>query len=681
MEDQGVWEVVEPSGEAPTGATALAAAKAKDIKAKAHLLQCLPDDLLMQVADKKTGKEVWDSLQARYVGEERVKDARLQTLKSEFDNLKMKENESVDSYAGKLSTMAVKFASLGGSLDDAALVKKMFDTIPERFIHVVAGIEQFFDLKKIAFDEAVGRLKAFKERIRRGSSGPMKTEDGQVLLTQAEWEARQKQASGESSGKSSGGRGRGRGRGGGRAGRGDGGRDGSVKRDKSHVKCFKCHEKGHYANRCPGTDKNADKKKEEAHHVKAVEYEPTVLLAETAMPCKLEQTLSEELLSDDRQLTLNEVKICPELHYTSDGVSYGDVWYLDNGASNHMTGDREKFREIDPTVAGKVTFGDGSSVEIKGKGSIVFQGQSRDQWVLYDVYYIPKLKSNLVSSGQLTEIGHRVLMDDNLIEVAQKNPEKMIMRVQRSVNRLYKVELKTANPVSLLANVNDVSWLWHGRLGHVNFQSLKMLVDKEMAGGIPLIDHPDQVCQSCLAAKQTRCSFPQVSRWRADEPLELIHIDLCGPITPETEGKSKYFMLMVDDCIRWMTVSILKTKDQAVEAFAKFKAEAENTLGYKVKCVRSDRGGEFLAAAFKEIYENAGIKRQLTAPFTPQQNGVVERRNRTVMEMARSIMKSMRVPGRFWGEAVRHSVHLLNRLPTRPMGSRTPFEAWSGRKP
>jgi hypothetical protein len=107
-----------------------AAAKAKDIKAKAHLLQCLPDDLLMQVAGKKTRKEVWDSLKARYVSEERVKDARLQTLKSEFNNLRMKENESVDSYAGKLSTMAVKYASLGGSLDDATLVKKMFDTIP-----------------------------------------------------------------------------------------------------------------------------------------------------------------------------------------------------------------------------------------------------------------------------------------------------------------------------------------------------------------------------------------------------------------------------------------------------------------------------------------------------------------------------------------------------------------------
>ena len=346
-----------------------------------------------------------------------------------------------------------------------------------------------------------------------------------------------------------------------------------------------------------------------------------------------------------------------------------------------MTGDLHKFRDLDSTVSGKVTFGDGSTVEIQDRGTILFQGLSGSQWALHEVYYIPKLKSNLVSLGQLTEIGCRILMDDNLIEVAEKNPERMIMRVQRSLNRLYKIELKCVEPVCLKSSVDDESWLWHGRLGHVNFNSMKMLVEKEMAGGLPLIEHPDQLCQSCLAAKQTRGSFPKMSNWRADEPLELVHVDLCGPITPETAGGSKYFMLLVDDCTRWMTVYTLKTKDQASEVFAKFKAEAENSVGYKMKCVRSDRGGEFLAAAFKNTCEEAGIKRQLTAPYSPQQNGVVERRNRTVMEMARSLLKSMNVPGAFWGEAVRHSVHLLNRLPTKPMGYRTPFEAWNGRKP
>jgi hypothetical protein len=272
-------------------------------------------------------------------------------------------------------------------------------------------------------------------------------------------------------------------------------------------------------------------------------------------------------------------------------------------------------------------------------------------------------------------------MDGDIIEVTEKCTARVIMRVQRTDSRLYKIHLTTVEPVCLMANTSDSSWLWHGRLGHINFQSIRMLVEKEMARGVPLIDHPDQVCHSCLAAKQTRMPYPQHSKWRADEPLDLVHVDLCGPITPETVGGNKYFMLLVDDCTRWMSVYILKSKDQTCSTFVKFKAEAENSLGYRIKVVRSDRGGEFLSGALKDVCESAGIKRQFTAPYSPQQNGVVERRNRTVMEMARSLLKCMNVPGCFWGEAVNHSVYLLNRLPTKPMGYRTPFEGWHGKRP
>jgi len=144
MEDQGVWEVVEPEeAESSTARTAAEKEKAtaKDKKAKAHLLQCLPDDLLMQVAKKKTGKEIWDCLKARFVGADRVRDARLQTLKAEFDALKMREDESIDEYAGKLTSMSVRYSNFGGTLDDSTMVKKLFDTVPDKFISVVAGIE------------------------------------------------------------------------------------------------------------------------------------------------------------------------------------------------------------------------------------------------------------------------------------------------------------------------------------------------------------------------------------------------------------------------------------------------------------------------------------------------------------------------------------------------------------
>ena len=126
---------------------------------------------------------------------------------------------------------------------------------------------------------------------------------------------------------------------------------------------------------------------------------------------------------------------------------------------------------------------------------------------------------------------------------------------------------------------------------------------------------------------------------------------------------------------------VLNTKDQALDAFVKFKAKAENVTGERIKTLRSNRGEEFIAGTFSEVCERAGIQRHFTAPYSPQQNGVVERKNRTVMEMARSLLKSMNVPGKLWGEAVRHSVYLLNRLPTKAMSEKTPFEVWWGRKP
>lgn len=391
--------------------------------------------------------------------------------------------------------MSVKYGNLGGTLEDTVMVKKLLDTVPERFIQCVAGIEQFCDLKTLPLEDAIGRLRTFEERTKR-SAGGVRSENGQVLLTQVEWDARQKKSGGEGSGggkpQGSGGRGRGGyGRGGGRGGRGGrgdaGGRDdaGSTeKRDKSTVKCFKCKQYGHYANRCPN-----HKKDDEAHHVKA-EMEPSVLFAEL-------EVINSGKSSQPKiqgKMCLNGGPMQPELHFTGNGEPTGDTWYLDSGASNHMTGDWKKFKEIDTSFSGKVRFGDGSSVDIQGIGSIVFDGNDGNQWLLRDVYFIPKLRANLISLGQLTENGHMVVMDEDIITVTEKCPRRMIMCVQRNANRLYKIGLSVGDPVCLLASMEDQGWLWHGRLGHVNFHALKQLVDKEMVGGVPLIQKPDQVC-------------------------------------------------------------------------------------------------------------------------------------------------------------------------------------------
>lgn len=129
----------------------------------------------------------------------------------------------------------------------------------------------------------------------------------------------------------------------------------------------------------------------------------------------------------------------------------------------------------------------------------------------------------------------------------------------------------------------------------------------------------------------------------------LLHVDLCGPVSPSTLAGNSYFMLIVDDHSRMMWVYIMKAKSQTFLELRKFINWVENSSGHRVKTIRSDRGGEFLSNELVNLCEERGIERQLTVPYTPQQNGIVERRNRTVMEMARSMLKSMKVPGELWG--------------------------------
>jgi hypothetical protein len=140
-------------------------------------------------------------------------------------------------------------------------------------------------------------------------------------------------------------------------------------------------------------------------------------------------------------------------------------------------------------------------------------------------------------------------------------------------------------------------------------------------------------------------------------------------------------MLLIDDCTRMVWVYFLRYKSDALTCFKKFKSMVELQSGFKVKCLRSDRGGEFTSSEFNNLCETEGIQRQLTMAYTPQQNGVVERKNRTVVEMAKAMLHEKNLPYHLWAEAVHTAVYLLNRCPTRALDNKTPFEAYSGRKP
>uniref|UniRef100_A0ACD5TR82 Uncharacterized protein n=1 Tax=Avena sativa TaxID=4498 RepID=A0ACD5TR82_AVESA len=240
---------------------------------------------------------------------------------------------------------------------------------------------------------------------------------------------------------------------------------------------------------------------------------------------------------------------------------------------------------------------------------------------------------------------------------------------------------KRAVPVCLLAKGADPAWLWHARFGHLHFRALRTLFRKQMTRGLPRIDHIGEYCDGCLLGKKHRVPFPQATSYRAKGALELVHTDLCGPISPPTPGGRNYFLLIVDDHSRYMWIEVLRTKSKAFSFFKKVKAAAETRSGCKLLAFRSDRGGEFNSTEFVSYCTELGIKHFTTAPYTPQQNGVVERRNQTVVEMARCMLKSMDVPADFWGEAVKAAVYVLNRSPTRSLDGVTPYELWHGKRP
>ena len=241
------------------------------------------------------------------------------------------------------------------------------------------------------------------------------------------------------------------------------------------------------------------------------------------------------------------------------------------------------FAKLDEGVHGTVKFGDGSHVAIRGRGSIVFKCQSGEQRALTEVYYIPSLQSNIISVGQLDEGGCQIGIQNGLMTVHDP-AQRILARVRRSVTRLYTGMLTIDTPVCLMTKVDDETWKWHARMGHLHFRAPRAMSAKGMVRGMPEIARIEQYCDGCALGKQHRAPFPQASSYRAEHGLELVHTDLCGPITPPTPRGNKYFILVVDDYSRYMWIELLKSKDEAHTCFKRIQtmAEAEGNCKLRV---------------------------------------------------------------------------------------------------
>jgi transposase InsO family protein len=241
------------------------------------------------------------------------------------------------------------------------------------------------------------------------------------------------------------------------------------------------------------------------------------------------------------------------------------------------------------------------------------------------------------------------------------------------------VKLKGHLDATLTHSTESPCELWHRRLAHMNYKALPYV--SKAVTGLPYfkVDH-EGVCKGCAQEKNINNPFPK-SDSKAEGVLELIHSDVCGPMPSTSLSEYVYYVSFIDDYSRKTWVCFLKSKDEVFGKFKEFKAMIENLSERKINIVRSDNEGEYTSKEFVSFCRDAEIKRELTTPYNPQQNGVAERKNITIMEAVKTMIHDQDLPMHLWAEPTRTTMYVQNRLSHSALGFKIPEEMFSGKKP
>lgn len=432
-----------------------------------------------------------------------------------------------------------------------------------QFDHIVVAIEESKNLEEMKIEELQNSLEAHEQRLieRRNTEKEMGLGTNQALQAKSSYKSR--------------GRGNGRGRGRARGGR-TGGRNSSVsdhndedengenkngskrggrpprgrgrgKIDKRNIQCFTCSKFGHYASECwHNKDVKKDKGKEEVNLAQDADNSDSdhVLLMSTVECIEDKYKVSNSACSNNR---------CSE-YETSDSasnnmcnkykngdsawdkcgktecVSFADkanrvedesCWYLDTSCSNHMTGKKDLLLDLDPSIKSSVRFAYDSVIMAEGAGRILIKRKDGQPAYMNNVLYVPNMKSNLLSLGQLLEKGYTMTMRQKHIDVFDER-QWLVLRAPLAKNRTFKVNLNAIVVQCLnVVDFREDAWLWHYRFGHLNFRSLKLLKSKNLVKGAPDIQIPNKICEGCAVGKQTRSKFKQTMYKRAKQLFTL----------------------------------------------------------------------------------------------------------------------------------------------------------------
>ncbi|GKA64829.1 retrovirus-related pol polyprotein from transposon TNT 1-94 [Tanacetum coccineum] len=251
---------------------------------------------------------------------------------------------------------------------------------------------------------------------------------------------------------------------------------------------------------------------------------------------------------------------------------------------------------------------------------------------------------------------------------------------------LYSISLQDStspNPICLMAKAtSSQAWLWHRRLSHLNFDTINLLSKNNIVNGLPKLKFvKDHLCSSCELGKAKRKSFHTKTTPSSKRRLQLLHMDLCGPMRVESINGKKYVLVIVDDYSRYTWTHFLRSKDETPGVLIDFLTLVQRGLHAQVTTVRTDKGTEFLNKTLHAYFAKEGIRHETSTARTPEQNGVVERRNRTLVEAARTMLSAAKVPLFFWAEAIATACFTQNRSLVIPRHEKTPYHIINARKP